>query len=319
MDRPGVSALFAGFRHSPLGTAAAIVLAVLALPLTSGQAISPDSGASLVAPRTLATLSREGDEVLLTGSVASLFNSGFFAGPNRGEKVNRARLTPDGVTISGGFELVRMELAEARAPRAPDGTAVAPPLAIAAIDAADSAALGAIDQIIPMGPGAAIMPISPSLAYAQASTPATVFDALIDKQGRKISEKELWCMATAIYFEARGESYRGQIAVGQVVMNRVAHRLYPDTICTVVFQNEHMRNACQFSFACDGIPETVNEGKAWAQAEEIAKGVVNGSLYLAEVGKATHYHANYVYPHWAPRLKRLTKIGAHIFYQFKRA
>jgi hypothetical protein len=319
MDRSGVSALFAGFRHSPLGTAAAIVLAVLALPLTSGHAISPDSGASLVAPRTFAALSREGGQVLLTGSVADLFNSGFFAGPNRGEKVNRARLTPDGVTISGGFELVRMELAEARAPRAPDGTAVAPPIAIAAINAADSAALGAIDQIIPMGPGAAIMPISPSLAYAQASTPATVFDSLVDKQGRKISEKELWCMATAIYFEARGESYRGQIAVGQVVMNRVAHRLYPDTICTVVFQNEHMRNACQFSFACDGIPERVTEGKAWAQAQEIAKGVVNGSLYLAEVGKATHYHANYVYPHWAPRLKRLTKIGAHIFYQFKRA
>src|SRR5690606_19747195 len=117
----GVSAPFSGFRHSPLGTAAAIVLAVLALPLTAGNAISPDSGATLVAPRTLATVSREGDEVLLTGSVASLFNSAFFAGPNRGEKVNRARLTPDGVTISGGFELVRLELAEARAPRAPDG------------------------------------------------------------------------------------------------------------------------------------------------------------------------------------------------------
>ena len=126
-------------------------------------------------------------------------------------------------------------------------------------------------------------------------------------------------MATAIYFEARGESYRGQVAVGQVVMNRLAHPIYPKTICGVVFQNEQMRNACQFSFACDGIPETVTEPQAWAQAESIAKGVISGSLYLPEVENATHYHATYVYPDWAPQLKRVTKIGNHIFYKFKNA
>jgi spore germination cell wall hydrolase CwlJ-like protein len=165
-----------------------------------------------------------------------------------------------------------------------------------------------------------VMPISAptELAYARETTPATAFDLLVDKSGKQVAEKELWCMATAIYFEARGETYRGQVAVGQVVMNRLAHKIYPKTICNVVFQNQHMRNACQFSFACDGIPETVTEPKAWAQAEEIAKGVINGSLYLTEVGKATHYHATYVYPDWAPRLKKTTKIGHHIFYQFKR-
>jgi spore germination cell wall hydrolase CwlJ-like protein len=125
-------------------------------------------------------------------------------------------------------------------------------------------------------------------------------------------------MAQAIYFEARGESYRGQVAVGQVVMNRLAHPIYPKDICQVVFQNQQMHNACQFSFACDGRPETVTDEKSWKQADEIAKGVINGSLYLPEVGKATHYHANYVYPDWAPRLKRVAKIGHHIFYQFKR-
>ena len=146
------------------------------------------------------------------------------------------------------------------------------------------------------------MPVSASaeLAYARETTPATAFDLLVDKKGNKVSEKELWCMATAIYFEARGESYRGQVAVGQVVMNRVAHKLYPNTICNVVFQNQHMRNACQFSFACDGIPERVTDQKSWAQAEEIAKGVINGTLYLTEVATSTHYHATYVYPHWAP-------------------
>ena len=125
-------------------------------------------------------------------------------------------------------------------------------------------------------------------------------------------------MATAIYFEARGESYRGQIAVGQVVMNRVAHRLYPDTICGVVYQNQHRRNACQFSFACDGWPERVTEMKAWAQAEEIARDVIAGKAYLTEVGYATHYPATYVRPHWAKRMKKETKIGLHVFYRFKR-
>ncbi|MDF2980389.1 MAG: cell wall hydrolase, partial [Devosia sp.] len=131
-------------------------------------------------------------------------------------------------------------------------------------------------------------------------------------------QKEMWCLATAIYFESRGEKYRGQVAVGQVVMNRVKHRLYPSTICGVVFQNQQRRNACQFSFACDGIPETVNDQKSWKQAMAIAKDVISGKEYLTEVGYSTHYHATYVYPHWAPRMKKNVKIGMHVFYQFKR-
>ena len=103
-----------------------------------------------------------------------------------------------------------------------------------------------------------------------------------------------------------------------MVLNRVAHKLYPDTICGVVFQNSQKRNACQFSFACDGIPEKIAEKKAWQQAEDIARGVVDSTLYLPEVANATHYHASYVYPYWAPRLKKLTTVGQHIFYTFKR-
>ncbi|MBK8085896.1 MAG: cell wall hydrolase [Devosia sp.] len=161
--------------------------------------------------------------------------------------------------------------------------------------------------------------MSDKLAYARADLPATVFDGSVtDKKGKKVSDKEVWCMATAIYFEARSESYRGQVAVGQVVMNRVAHRLYPETICGVVFQNQNKRNACQFSFACDGIPERVTEKKAWDQAMATAKDVIAGKEYLTEVGYSTHYHATYVYPHRAPRMKKNTKIGLHVFYQFKR-
>jgi hypothetical protein len=313
-------------RHSRAGFLASLALSLAMWPLLTGGVNTPDIGiVTPVAAAPTATLTRNGDQLIITGSVDSLFTTGFFTGPNRAQKVNRARLTPDGVTVSGGFEAIRTALADARTPKRAKGeledidpiqvASIAP----AAMDPAASSALGAIDQVVPMPP--AIMPVSaPSeLAYARETTPATAFDLLVDKSGKQVSEKELWCMATAIYFEARGESYRGQVAVGQVVMNRVAHRIYPKTICQVVFQNQHMRNACQFSFACDGIPERVTESKPWAQAEEIAKGVINGSLYLTEVGAATHYHATYVYPHWAPRLKKTAKIGHHIFYKFKRA
>ncbi len=310
-------------RHSRAGFAATLLLSLLAYPLLTAGANGPslNGPTRAVAAVPVATLERNGDDLVIVGSVESLFNTGFFSGPNRAEKVNRARLTPDGVTVSGGFQAIRTQLAEARKPKRAIGDleeVPADPVQVASIDpAAPSAALDAIDQVVPMPE---IMPVTApgTLAYARETPPATAFDLLVDKHGNKVSEKELWCMATAIYFEARSESYRGQIAVGQVVMNRLANKIYPKTICNVVLQNQHMRNACQFSFACDGIPERVTEPKAWAQAEEIARGVINGTLYVAEVGASTHYHATYVYPHWAPKLKKNTRIGHHIFYQFKR-
>lgn len=310
-------------RHSRAGILATLLLALAAYPILTVGANGPSlEGPTRVAAAVpVATLERHGDEVMIVGSVETLFNTGFFSGPNRAEKVNRARLTPDGITVSGGFDAIRTQLADARKPKRAIGDledTPADPIQVASIDpAAPSAALAAIDQVVPMPD---IMPVSAptALAYARETTPATAFDLLVDKHGKKVSEKELWCMATAIYFEARSESYRGQIAVGQVVMNRLAHPIYPKSICNVVFQNSNMRNACQFSFACDGIPERVTEPKAWAQAEEIAKGVINGTLYETDVGAATHYHATYVYPHWAPKLKKNVKIGHHIFYQFKR-
>ena len=310
-------------RHSRAGVFATLLLALAAYPLLTAGANGPglDGPSKAVASAPVAKLERRGSDLIIVGSVESLFNTGFFSGPNRAEKVNRARLTPDGVTVSGGFDAIRTQLADARKPKRAIGDleeVPTDPIQVASIDpVAPSAALDAIDQVVPMPD---IMPVSPSatLAYARETTPATAFDLLVDKHGNKVSEKELWCMATAIYFEARSESYRGQIAVGQVVMNRLAHQIYPKTICNVVFQNQHMRNACQFSFACDGIPERVTEPKAWAQAEEIAKGVINGTLYETDVGASTHYHATYVYPHWAPKLKKNVKIGHHIFYQFKR-
>ena len=299
--------------------------------LTTG-AVGPAFGSiAEVAATSRAGLSRAGDDVIITGSVDHMFLTGSFAGPNRAEKQDRARPLPDVMSVASSFDNIRARLAALRAPK--DATTLAPgpaaaypgrpdaPVVVASLapDLA-SPALDAIDSVATPGSGAP-MPrtLSQQTAYARADAPITVFDGTVKgKDGKKVSAKELNCMATAIYFESRGESYRGQVAVGQVVMNRVGHKLYPSTICSVVFQNQYKRNACQFSFACDGIPERVYDKKAWAQAEAIAKGVVAGDLYLTEVGYATHYHATYVYPHWAPRMKKVTKIGLHVFYHFKR-
>ena len=160
------------------------------------------------------------------------------------------------------------------------------------------------------------MPQSKELSYARAEVPKTNFDGNTrDKYGKQVSDKELNCLATAIYFEARGETYRGQVAVGQVVMNRTQHKLYPSTICGVVFQNQNKRNACQFSFACDGVPDIAKEISAWQRAKTVARETLQGRNVPGPVVTATHYHADYVRPYWASKMKRLSKIGRHIFYR----
>lgn len=184
---------------------------------------------------------------------------------------------------------------------------------------------GALDAISavttsegPAGPRPVFAPVH--LAYARAHPEIIKKQPLpkpTNKKAMSASKKQLWCLATGIYFEARGESYRGQVGVAQVIMNRTKHSAYPRTICGVVFQNQTKRNRCQFSFACDGVPERITNQKLWTQANEIAKKVVRGKLYLSEVANSTHYHATYVKPRWARKLKRMTRIGQHIFYRFK--
>jgi spore germination cell wall hydrolase CwlJ-like protein len=130
------------------------------------------------------------------------------------------------------------------------------------------------------------------------------------------SAAERRCLAEAVYFEARSEPIRGQIAVAQVVVNRLRNPAYPNTVCGVVYQNQHMRNACQFSFACDGIRDVITDRDAWSIAQAIANSELDGTaIYLDEIGSATHYHANYVWPNWAPQMQRMAQIGVHIFYR----
>lgn len=125
------------------------------------------------------------------------------------------------------------------------------------------------------------------------------------------------CLAAGIYFEARGEPEEGQAAVAQVILNRVKAPTYPDSICGVVYQNQHLRNRCQFSFACDGVYDRIRDKKAWERAVRIARDVSRGKIYLDKVADSTHYHAEYVHPNWRSSMKVVDKIGVHIFYRSK--
>ena len=140
----------------------------------------------------------------------------------------------------------------------------------------------------------------------------SIFGGLTEDEFRA---REFSCMATAIYFEARGESVKGQTAVAQVIMTRVRSDYYPNTICGVVFQGQWNRNACQFSFACDGRTDTPGNKRQWETALNVAKKVISGQVYLKEIGGATHYHATYVSPRWRKMMKRVKRIGVHIFYK----
>jgi len=140
--------------------------------------------------------------------------------------------------------------------------------------------------------------------WATSVLPASVF-----------TPKEQQCLAEAIYFESITEPLKGQAAVAQVVLNRVRNPTYPNNICGVVYQNEDWRNRCQFSFACDRIPDRITDKTKFATAKDIALAVTAGKIYLKEVGDSTHYHATYVRPNWGRTMKKVGRIGLHIFYR----
>jgi hypothetical protein len=124
------------------------------------------------------------------------------------------------------------------------------------------------------------------------------------------------CLTAAVYYEAAVEGDVGQRAVAQVVLNRVRHPAFPSSICGVVYQGSELRMGCQFSFTCDGSLLRKPSPGGWSRARRVAvqalKGVVEPS-----VGTATHYHANYVFPYWAPKLSKVAAIDSHIFYRWR--
>jgi spore germination cell wall hydrolase CwlJ-like protein len=125
--------------------------------------------------------------------------------------------------------------------------------------------------------------------------------------------RDLDCLTDAVYYEARGETKRGQQAVATVVLNRVKNPSFPKTVCGVVFQRA--AGTCQFSFACDGSMRRGREADAWQDARRVAARALSGYV-LRDIGSATHFHTLDVAPQWGPRMLRVAQVGLHVFYRF---
>ena len=209
------------------------------------------------------------------------------------------------------------------AARVLDGSTPAVPRAVGLASTTPSAAVAApleVDAVLRLpgqAPGVKGRPGAPNMSIIARN--GQIYEqpdymSLIDGDKFKTEEQ---CLAEAIYFEARSEPEAGQAAVAQVVLNRVASGLYPNSVCGVVYQNARHYMGCQFSFACEGKSLRVTEGEPWAAAQRIAREVTHGQTYMERVGDATHYHAKYVNPRWARALTKTDVIGQHIFYKLK--
>lgn len=135
----------------------------------------------------------------------------------------------------------------------------------------------------------------------------------VDAAAPSAPKDPAYCLALAIYFEARSEPVAGQRAVGEVILNRMRAEAYPDTICEVVFQGGQRRHACQFSFLCDGLSDRPYEQGAWEQALRLAREMLRGGGG-SRWGDILHYHAEYVEPEWAREMYERARIGKHVFY-----
>jgi spore germination cell wall hydrolase CwlJ-like protein len=147
-----------------------------------------------------------------------------------------------------------------------------------------------------------------------AALPDRISPAVLNRMPRVEGDQEWQCLAEAIYYEARGEPLEGQIAVAEVVLNRVDDRRYPNSVCGVTKQGAERGRGCQFSYACDGRPEQMTSAGPRLQAQKLAGIMLAGHDRVVTDG-ATHFHARYVRPGWASRLTRTAQIGQHIFYR----
>lgn len=157
--------------------------------------------------------------------------------------------------------------------------------------------------------------------FAQGLTPAT--DAAVTaarpfvlRDGTAEYNRALKCLTDALYYEAANEPELGQRAVAQVILNRMRHPTFPNSVCGVIYQGSDRTTGCQFSYSCDGSMVRVPARTPWLRVQNIAAQALAGYVY-APVGTATHYHANNVYPYWAPSLNFISTIGAHSFYSWK--
>jgi spore germination cell wall hydrolase CwlJ-like protein len=128
-------------------------------------------------------------------------------------------------------------------------------------------------------------------------------------------DRAVLCMTQAVYYEAALEPLAGQQAVAQTVINRMRHPDFPKSVCGVVYQGSQLPIGCQFSFTCDGSLARPPIDPYWSRAKEVAEAALDGFV-ATDIGPATHYHADYVFPRWGPQMVKIAQLGAHIFYRF---
>ncbi len=138
--------------------------------------------------------------------------------------------------------------------------------------------------------------------------------AWLDAQPTPKGGNALKCLSEALYFEARGETVKGQFAVAEVILNRVKSARFPDTVCDVINQGTGRKYACQFTYTCDGNAERIGEPQAFSRVQKVARAILDGRVAPLTDG-ATHYHTTAVRPKWASVYTRTARIGVHIFYR----
>ncbi|WP_074219519.1 cell wall hydrolase [Rhodovulum sp. ES.010] len=157
--------------------------------------------------------------------------------------------------------------------------------------------------------------LSARVETGRAGAPQPRYDAdWLAAQPAARGGKDWQCLTEALYFEARGETVRGQFAVAEVILNRVASPLYPDTVCGVINQGTGKRYQCQFTYTCDGRKEVILEPRTYDRLGKIARIMLDGAPRGLTAG-ATHYHTSAVNPRWARRFPRTATIGVHHFYR----
>ncbi len=221
----------------------------------------------------------------------------------------------------GAMACLATMMAAAPATASEDGLAAAQNNAVAAPGAEARLALllgqqREAGEIVPVAVSADAMtlPAAAERGLSIASQTTQDYDALMAALPAAKGDAQWECLTEALYFEARGESLKGQFAVAEVILNRVDSPDYPKTICGVVNQGTGRKYACQFSYTCDGIADTVNDRGSWSKLGRIAK-IMIGDGPRELTGGATHYHTTAVNPSWAGRIPQTAAIGAHLFYR----
>jgi spore germination cell wall hydrolase CwlJ-like protein len=258
-----------------------------------------------------------GDMVALVSPTSALSTKGSLLPEDQNfSMVNANDLRRQTVMVDGKGDLIGMDLVQP----VPAPLPKPKPKSVAAIAKDPKVKISPVSVDLKHEDDAA--PSSPVKRMALIPAPAQVdkkFTLNADEKHKVVVQHRLRlaeenCLARAVYFESRSESDLGQLAVAKVILNRVKSPDYPKTICGVVYQGSGTRNSCQFSFACDGLPDDVKSPEAWAHAKMIAQRAINNDPAVSMLGSATNYHADYVKPRWAKTMRRLARIGHHIFY-----